>query len=103
MRDGDGWRRVGPERVAPETLLRAVDADRAGWAMTPARATWIFASRKPGQHGDQGKEALPWWFFGLLGGAGAGAGGPGAVQEALGGREGRPHPRGVDAAPLVLG
>src|SRR5258708_15905850 len=36
--------------------------------MTPARAGWIFGGRKVGQHGDQGKEALPWWFFGLLGG-----------------------------------
>jgi multidrug efflux pump len=36
--------------------------------MSPARAVWIFANRKPGMHGDQGKEALPWWFFGLLGG-----------------------------------
>jgi multidrug efflux pump len=36
--------------------------------MTPARAVWIFANRKPGQHGEQGKEALPWWSFALLGG-----------------------------------
>jgi hypothetical protein len=36
--------------------------------MTPARAAAIFAGRKPGRHGDQGKEALPWWFFGVLGG-----------------------------------
>jgi multidrug efflux pump len=36
--------------------------------MTPARAASIFASRRPGAHGDQGKEALPWWFFALLGG-----------------------------------
>src|SRR4051812_25016546 len=36
--------------------------------MSPARAVWIFANRKPGTHGDEGKEALPWWFFGLLGG-----------------------------------
>src|SRR6267142_320275 len=26
------------------------------------------ASRKPGEHGDQGKEALPWWSFALFGG-----------------------------------
>ena len=26
--------------------------------MTPARAAWIFGGRKPGQHGDQAKEAL---------------------------------------------
>jgi multidrug efflux pump len=36
--------------------------------MTPARAAWIFAGRKPGAHGEQGKEALPWWSFGLFGG-----------------------------------
>jgi multidrug efflux pump len=36
--------------------------------MKPARAAWIFASRKPGAHGDQGKEALPWWSFAILGG-----------------------------------
>ena len=36
--------------------------------MTPARAAWIFANRKPGEHGDQGKEALPWWSFALFGG-----------------------------------
>ena len=36
--------------------------------MTPARAASIFASRKPGQRGDQGKEALPWWGFGVAGG-----------------------------------
>jgi multidrug efflux pump len=36
--------------------------------MTPARAAWIFASRKAGTHGDQGKEALPWWSFALVGG-----------------------------------
>jgi multidrug efflux pump len=49
--------------------------------MSPARAVWIFANRSSSPrlsggegseargHGDQGKEALPWWFFGLLGGA----------------------------------
>jgi multidrug efflux pump len=36
--------------------------------MTPARAAWSFGSRKPGEHGHQGKEALPWWSFALLGG-----------------------------------
>src|SRR5262249_23328190 len=35
--------------------------------MTPARAASIFASRKAGHHGDQGKEALPWWSFALFG------------------------------------
>src|SRR5699024_3111978 len=36
--------------------------------LTPARAAWIFGGRKPGTHGDQGKEALPWWSFALFGG-----------------------------------
>jgi multidrug efflux pump len=45
-------------------LISAVNA----MTMTPARAAWIFGGRKRGHHGDQGKEALPWWFFGLAGG-----------------------------------
>jgi multidrug efflux pump len=45
--------------------------------MTPARAVWIFAHRKHATHGSgpehhhpagEGKEALPWWSFGLFGG-----------------------------------
>src|SRR5262249_185022 len=44
--------------------------------MTPARAAWIFAGREPGVRGPEsgvsghgvGKEALPWWSLGLLGG-----------------------------------
>jgi len=50
--------------ISVSMLISAVNA----MTMTPARAVWIFANRKPGKHGDQGKEALPWWFFGLLGG-----------------------------------
>jgi multidrug efflux pump len=50
--------------IAVSMIISAINA----MTMTPARAVWIFANRKPGQHGDQGKEALPWWFFGLLGG-----------------------------------
>src|SRR4051794_28521972 len=77
--------------ISVSMLISAVNA----MTMTPARAAWIFASRKPhpltpdsspprgegsntsplaprgrgvGGEGDQGKEALPWWFFGLLGG-----------------------------------
>src|SRR6266852_235923 len=48
--------------ISVSMLISAVNA----MTLTPARAAWIFASRKPGQHGDQGKEALPWGFFGLL-------------------------------------
>lgn len=50
--------------IAASMIISAVNA----MTMTPARAASIFAGRKPGQHGDQGKEALPWWFFGLIGG-----------------------------------
>ncbi len=50
--------------ISVAMILSAVNA----MTMTPARAASIFAGRKPGRHGDQGKEALPWWFFSLLGG-----------------------------------
>src|SRR4051794_22577252 len=50
--------------ISASMIISAVNA----MTMTPARAASIFAGRTPGQHGDQGKEALPWWFFGLLGG-----------------------------------
>jgi multidrug efflux pump len=50
--------------ISISMLISAVNA----MTMTPARAAWIFGGRKVGEHGDQGKEALPWWFFGLAGG-----------------------------------
>jgi multidrug efflux pump len=50
--------------ISVSMILSAVNA----MTMTPARAVWIFGNRKPGQHGDQGKEPLPWWSFGLFGG-----------------------------------
>src|SRR6266481_4023579 len=50
--------------ISVAMIISAINA----MTMTPARAVWIFGNRKPGKHGDQGKEALPWWFFGLLGG-----------------------------------
>src|SRR5579859_7922327 len=50
--------------ISVSMLISAVNA----MTMTPARAAWIFASRKPGRHGDQNKEALPWWSFALFGG-----------------------------------
>src|SRR5437868_1936650 len=53
--------------ISVSMLISAVNA----MTMTPARAAWIFGGRKPGAHGDQGKEALPWWFFALLGGLAA--------------------------------
>jgi multidrug efflux pump len=50
--------------ISAAMILSAVNA----MTMTPARAASIFASRKPGQRGNQGKEAFPWWGFGLAGG-----------------------------------
>jgi multidrug efflux pump len=50
--------------ISASMIISAVNA----MTMTPARAASIFASRKPSEHGDEGKEALPWWFFGLIGG-----------------------------------
>ncbi|HEV3310917.1 MAG TPA: efflux RND transporter permease subunit [Chloroflexota bacterium] len=50
--------------ISVTMLISAINA----MTLTPARAAWIFASRKPGGHGDQGKEALPWWCFALFGG-----------------------------------
>src|SRR6266403_4718777 len=50
--------------ISVSMLISAVNA----MTMTPARAAWIFGGRKQGSHTDQSKEALPWWFFGLLGG-----------------------------------
>jgi multidrug efflux pump len=52
--------------IAAAMLISAVNA----MTMTPARATAIFGSRKPGTHrdGNDGREALPWWFFGFIGG-----------------------------------
>ena len=50
--------------ISVSMIISAVNA----MTMTPARAAWIFAGRKPGRHGEQSKEALPWWSFALLGG-----------------------------------
>src|SRR5713226_7303660 len=50
--------------ISVSMIISAINA----MTMTPARAVWIFANRKSGQHGDQGKEALPWWSFALFGG-----------------------------------
>src|SRR5581483_6081089 len=47
--------------ISVSMLISAVNA----MTMTPARAAAIFANRG---HGEHGKEALPWWFFGLVGG-----------------------------------
>jgi multidrug efflux pump len=89
--------------ISVSMLISAVNA----MTMTPARAAWIFASRKPGEHGDQGKEALPWWSFALFGGLatvwllaptlGAQLGLP------AGGEGGEPAPGGLKATLLAWG
>jgi multidrug efflux pump len=50
--------------ISASMVISAVNA----MTMTPARAASIFAGRKVGPHGVEGKEALPWWSFALLGG-----------------------------------
>jgi multidrug efflux pump len=45
-------------------IISAINA----MTMTPALAVLFFRNRKPGHHGDDGKEALPWWSFALFGG-----------------------------------
>jgi multidrug efflux pump len=50
--------------ISVAMIISAINA----MTMTPARAAWIFASRKPGTQGHQGKEALPWLSFALFGG-----------------------------------
>ncbi len=48
--------------IAVSTIISAINA----MTMTPSRAVVIFKSEKPGAH--HHREALPWWFFGILGG-----------------------------------
>src|SRR4029077_17594198 len=48
--------------IAASMLISAINA----MTLTPARAAWIFGGRKPGEHGHQGKEALPWWSFAIF-------------------------------------
>src|SRR5260370_22891266 len=50
--------------ISVSMIFSAINA----MTMSPARAVWIFGSRKPGRHGEHGKEALPWWSFALFGG-----------------------------------
>ncbi len=50
--------------ISVSIIISAINA----MTMTPARAASVFAGRTPGEHGDQGKEALPWWSVGLFGG-----------------------------------
>jgi multidrug efflux pump len=48
--------------IAVSTIISAVNA----MTMTPSRAVLIFKTEE-GAHGHK-REALPWWFFGILGG-----------------------------------
>jgi multidrug efflux pump len=50
--------------ISVSMLLSAINA----MTMSPALAVLFFKDRKPGKHGEQGKEALPWWSFALFGG-----------------------------------
>src|SRR5437867_735618 len=54
--------------ISVSMIISAINA----MTMTPARAAWIFAtrdsSRKAIGHGEERKQALPWWSFALLGG-----------------------------------
>jgi multidrug efflux pump len=50
--------------ISVAMIISAINA----MTMTPARAAWIFASRKPGTQHEQAREALPWWSFALFGG-----------------------------------
>jgi multidrug efflux pump len=99
--------------ISVSMLISAVNA----LTMMPAWAAWIFRGRKPGEHGDQGREALPWWFFGLLGGLatvwlltpvlgprlGLPAGEPGAAGGSPGGLEASLQTWGAYAALFLPG
>ncbi len=50
--------------ISASMVLSAINA----MTMTPARAASIFAGRAKAGLSNHGKEALPWWFFGLIGG-----------------------------------
>jgi len=50
--------------IAVSTIISAVNA----LTMTPSRAVVIFRTEETGTGHEHKKEALPWWFFGLLGG-----------------------------------
>jgi multidrug efflux pump len=50
--------------ISVSMILSAINA----MTMTPALAVLFFRNRKPGHHGNDGKEALPWWSFALFGG-----------------------------------
>jgi multidrug efflux pump len=63
--------------------------------MMPALAASIFAGRTAGGHGHHGKDALPWWFFGILGGLAS----VWLLAPTLGARLGLPSGEGGEATP----
>jgi multidrug efflux pump subunit AcrB len=97
--------------ISVSMLISALNA----MTMTPARAAWIFGGREHGAAGGAGKEALPWWFFGLLGGLvgvwllapvllprlGLPAGAPGGDAAALGTAATGASPGGLKASLLT--
>jgi multidrug efflux pump len=85
--------------ISVSMLISAVNA----MTMTPARAAWIFGGRKHGAHGDQGKEALPWWFFGLVGGLATAWVLTPVLGPRLGLAAGENFPGGIKATLLSLG
>src|SRR5438876_2862140 len=90
--------------ISVSMLISAVNA----MTMTPARAAWIFGGRKPGAHGDQGNETLPWWFFALLSGLAAAWLLAPVLRPQLGMPAGEPGesadgPRGLKASLLTWG
>src|SRR5262249_32334586 len=50
--------------IAVSTIISAINA----LTMTPSRAALIFSTEDTGDHHELKKEALPWWFFGIVGG-----------------------------------
>jgi len=49
--------------IASSVIISAINA----MTLTPARAVTIFKTAAPGEHGHEHlREALPWWFFGIL-------------------------------------
>src|SRR5262249_51524092 len=47
--------------ISASMMISAINA----MTLTPARANAIFAGRRHGSH--EGREALPWWFFAVIG------------------------------------
>ena len=51
--------------IAVSTIISAINA----LTMTPSRAVLIFKTEQSGTGHEHRREALPWWIFGVLGGA----------------------------------